>query len=217
MIPGNGPILATYDNSERARIRAVLIAYMKENRSGAPWLHKRICASERDHEAITLRTLQRVLDGKTRVNDGNVGVCARFATSLPNQRLETHRLADALHSFYGHDPDRIGGVYRVSTGEAAISELTIQFPPDSRKSYIVTERATGRLSRVHDGSLVFTGPAMLAILKDRLMRTARVHMLHLNRDKKTFYGLVYDNGPLASGGMPYQLLQTTLERIGNAE
>ena len=52
---------------------------------------------------------------------------------------------------------------------------------------------------------------MLAILKDRLMRTARVHMLHLNRDKKTFYGLVYDNGPLASGGMPYQLLQTTLE------
>jgi len=209
--------LATYDNSERARIRAVLIAYMKENRSGVPWLHKLICAAERNLEPISLKTLQRVLVGKTRVNDDDVGVCARFATRLPNQRMETHRLADALYSFYGRDPDFIGGVYRVSTGEAAISELTIQFPPNSRQSYIVTERATGPLARVHDGSLVFTGSAMLAILKDRLMRTARVHMLHLNHDKMTFYGLVYDNGPLASGGMPYQLFQTTLERIGNAE
>jgi hypothetical protein len=161
--------------------------------------------------------LQRFLTAETRVNDLAVSICAAFAAKLPSQRLETHRLADALYNFYGRDPDRIGGVYRVSTGEAAISELTIQFPPDSRQSYIVIERATGRLARVHDGSLVFTGSAMLAILKDRLMRTARVHMLHLNHDKKTFYGLVYDNGPLASGGMPYQLLQTTLERIGHAE
>src|SRR5206468_12929854 len=113
-----------------------------DNRIGAPALHKLMCAAERNLEAITLKTLQRVLVGKTRVNDDDVGVCARFAARLPNQRLETHRLADALYSFYGRDPDRIGGVYRVSTGEAAISELTIQFRPESRQYYIVTERAT---------------------------------------------------------------------------
>ena len=49
------------------------------------------------------------------------------------------------------------------------------------------------------------------------MHTARVHMLHLNRENQRFYGLVYDDGPLARGALPYQLLQTTLERIGHAQ
>jgi len=49
------------------------------------------------------------------------------------------------------------------------------------------------------------------------MRSARVHTLHLNRDTKTFYGVVYDDGPLERGAVPYQLLQTSLERIGHAE
>src|SRR5262249_26277349 len=119
--------------------------------------------------------------------------------------------------FYQRDPDFIGGVYSVSTGDAVLSELTIRFPPNSRSAYVVTERSTGRLARVYDGALVFTRNAILATLKDRLMRSGRVHMLHFNAEANRFYGLVYDDGPLESGGMPYQLLQTTLERIGDAE
>jgi hypothetical protein len=190
---------------------------MQENRIGAPALHKRICVAARRADAITLKTLQRFLGGKTRVGDESVAVCANFAARLPNQRIETHRLADALHDFYGWEPDFIGGVYRVSTGDAGLSEITIQFAPNSRTAHIVTERSTGRLARVYDGALVFTGRAMLAVLKDRLMRSGRVHTLHFNPEGKHFYGLVYDDGPLERGGMPYQLLQTTLERIGDAE
>ena len=98
-----------------------------------------------------------------------------------------------------------------------MSELTIEFPRDSRTYYIVTEHTTGRFPRDFDGSLVFTGPNLLAVMKDRLMRTPRVHMLHLNAEAKKFHGLVYDGGPMERGAVPYQLLQTTLERIGHAE
>jgi hypothetical protein len=208
--------LDTYDTNERARIRAVLVSYMKEHRIGASELHKRICAAERSSKAISLKTLQRFLAGIVRVGDEAVAACARFAERLPGGRLETHRVADCLREFYKREPDAISGVYRVSTADTPLSELTIH-PPDSRRSYVVTERSTGILARVYDGALVFTGTGIMALLKDRLIRTARVHMLHLNSANKTFYGLVYDDGPLARGALPYQLLQTTLERIRHAE
>jgi hypothetical protein len=214
--PG-GQNLATYDNSERARIRAALILYMQENRIGVPELHNRITTAARNPEAFSLKTLQRFLADKMRVNDDAVGHCATFAARLPGQRAQAHRLADALYEFYAKEPDLIGGVYTVSTADAVISEITIQFPPNSRTSYIVTERSTGTLARVHDGALVFTRTGILAVLKDRLMRSARVHTLHLNRESNTFYGVLYDDGPLARGTVPYQLLQTTLQRIENAE
>jgi hypothetical protein len=126
-------------------------------------------------------------------------------------------MGDSLHKFFDHVPDRIGGVYRISIGGMPVSELTIKFADANLTWYLASERSTGGLLRFYEGSLVFTGRSMLAVLRDRLMRTARVHMLHLNTGGTKFYGQVYDDGPLERGTVRYQLLQTTLERIGNAE
>ena len=95
--------------------------------------------------------------------------------------------------------------------------MTIKHPSGSDQSYIVTERSAGKFARVYDGALVFTGTGIVALLKDRLIRTARVHMLHLNSANNSFFGLVYDDGPVVRGAVPYQLLQRTLERMGYAE
>jgi hypothetical protein len=198
----------TYDAQERDRIRRALIAYMRDQKFGTPRMEKLT--------RVPARTLHRFITG-AQVNDLAVHFCAEFLGRLPNRPTVLHALGDTLFQFYDHAPDFIGGVYRVSVGDAPLSELTIKFPPDSRTYYIVTERSTGRLLRVYEGILVFTGKSLLAILKDRLMRSARVHALHLNRDTKTFYGLVYDDGPLERGAVPYQLLQTVLERIAHAE
>jgi hypothetical protein len=212
--------LDTFNDAERARIRAVLVSYMKENSPlSVEKLYKRLSPGESgslETLRFSLKTFQRFIAGTHHVGDEAVAACARFAERLPGGRLETHRVADCLREFYKREPDAISGVYRVSTADTPLSELTIH-PPDSRRSYVVTERSTGKLARVYDGALVFTGTGIMALLKDRLIRTARVHMLHLNSANKTFYGLVYDDGPLARGALPYQLLQTTLERIRHAE
>jgi hypothetical protein len=209
--------LDTYDTNERALIRAILVSYAKENSLSVEKLYKRLCAAERSPEAVgfSFKTFQRFMAGS--VGDKVIAVCARFVKTLPGQRVETHRVADCLREFYDREPDAISGVYSVSAADSPLSELTIRHPSDSMKSYIVTERSAGKLARVYDGALVFTGTAIMALLKDRLWHTARVHMLHLNRENQRFYGLVYDDGPLARGALPYQLLQTTLERIGHAQ
>ena len=211
----------TYTDEDRARFRAVLFAYCKEHSiSSIDKLFTRICAAERSSpEAIgfSFKTFQRFMAGSHETSEKTITVIARFAKGLPGQRVETHRVADCLREFYNREPDVISGVYRVSTADSPLSELTIRSTSKSYQSYVVTERSTGKLARVYDGALVFTGTGILALLKDRLMRTARVHMLHLNQASNSFYGLVYDDGPLASGALPYQLLQTTLERIGHAE
>jgi hypothetical protein len=211
--------LDTYNDADRARIRAVLLDYAAENKLSVEGLFKRLCAAERGSENVpfSFRTFQRFLAGSRETRPETVAVCARFAKTLPGQRLETHRVADCLREFYNREPDAISGVYSVKTADSPLSELTIWHPINTRLSYIVTERSAGKLARLYDGALVFTGTGIMALLKDRLIRTARVHMLHLNREKQSFYGLVYDDGPLARGALPYQLLQTTLERIGHAE
>ena len=198
----------TYDARERDRIRAALLGYMQENKAGTPKLESLT--------GVPYRTLQRFLKGAW-VNEVAVARCAAFLDRQPRRPILLHALGDYLYRFYNHPPDFIGGVYRVSTADTPLSELTIKFPPDSKTFYLASERTTGRLLRAYDGILVFTGRSLLAILKDRLMRSARVHTLHFNPESKRFYGLVYDDGPLERGAVPYQLLQTTLERIGHAE
>ena len=198
----------TYDAEERDRIWRVLVAYMEDHKFGTPKMEQLT--------RVPARTIHRFVTGAW-VNDLAVHLLAEFVNRLPSRPTTLHALGDALFRFYDHPPDFIGGVYRVSVADAPLSELTIKFPPGSRTYYIASERSTGRLLRVYKGVLVFTGKSLLAILKDRLMRSARVHTLHLNRDTKTFYGVVYDDGPLERGAVPYQLLQTSLERIGHAE
>jgi hypothetical protein len=198
----------TYDKDERAHIRSALIAYMQDNKAGTPKLEKLT--------GVPCRTIHNFLKG-LHTNDSTVGKLAAFLARQPRRPTVLHALGDTLYKFYNHPPDFIGGIYRVSIADAPLSELTIKFPPGSRTFYLASERTTGRLLRTYDGILVFTGRSLLAVLKDSLMRSARVHTLHLNPQTKTFYGLVYDDGPLERGAVPYQLLQTTLERIGNAE
>jgi hypothetical protein len=201
--------LATlYDGPKRDSIRAALISYMKDHRAGTPRMETLT--------RIPHRTLHRFIKGDW-VNDLAVGFIEKFLDRLPNKPTVLQAMGDSLHNFFNQEPDIIGGIYRVSIAGTPASELTIKFAEGGRTWYLAAERSTGTILRSYEGALVFTGRSMLAVLKDRLMRTARVHMLHLNIDAKKFYGLVYDNGPLERGAVPYQLLQTTLERIGDAE
>ena len=197
-----------YDGPKRDSIRAALISYMKDHRAGTPRMETLT--------RIPHRTIHRFIKGDW-VNDLAVGFIEKFLDRLPNKPTVLQAFGDSFHQFFNQAPDFIGGVYRVSIADAPASELTIKFAEGSSTWYRAAERSTGRILRVYEGAMVFTGRSMLAILKDRLMRTARVHMLHLNVDAMKFHGLVYDNGPLERGAVPYQLMQTTLERIGHAE
>ncbi len=204
-----GQQLATlYDDAALDRIRALLVTHMQEHRMGTP------TAEQLTH--VPRRTIHRLITGE-RVNDGALKLIEKFLVHLPNKPTVLQAFGESIYKFFDHAPDRIGGVYRVSIAGASVSELTIKFADASRTWYRAAERSTAGMLRSYEGSLVFTGRSILAVLKDRLMRTARVHMLHLNTNAEKFYGLVYDDGPLERGAVPYQLLQTTLERIGDAE
>ena len=124
--------------------------------------------------------------------------------------------ANSLHKFFSHPPDQIDGVYRISIAGTPVSELTIKYADASLTWYRAAERSTAGMLRTYEGSLVFTRKSLLAVMKDQVMRTPRVHMLHLNVAADQLHGLVYDDGPLERGALPYQMLQTTLERIDNA-
>ena len=66
---------------------------------------------------------------------------------------------------------------RVSAHETVLSQLTITALTDDPKFLIVKEITTSAYRRIYDGVLVFDGSSSLAILKDRLLHTARVHAL----------------------------------------
>jgi hypothetical protein len=57
--------LGTFNDSERARIRAVLVGYAKENGLSVVELYKRVCAAERTPEAVgfSFKTFQRFVAG----------------------------------------------------------------------------------------------------------------------------------------------------------
>jgi hypothetical protein len=78
--------LGTFNDSERARIRAVLVGYAKENGLSVVELYKRVCAAERTPEAVgfSFKTFQRFVAGTVRVSDEAVAACARFVRELPN-------------------------------------------------------------------------------------------------------------------------------------
>ena len=63
------------------------------------------------------------------------------------------------------------------------SELTIKFPADRRTWYITAEHTTGRLLRVHDGSIFLTGKSLLAVLKDRIELHHRISAPHIAVDR----------------------------------
>lgn len=193
-----------YDARQRDTIRAGLIAYMKDHKAGTPRMQTLT--------RVPARTIHRFIKGDW-VNDGAVQLIEEFLGRVPGKPLVLNALGEALAQFYAQAPDRIAGIYSVTIDDAPVSQLTIKFGSSARTYYLAKERTTGALLRSYEGIMVFTGKSVLAVLKDRLMRTARVHMLHLNPEDETFHGLVYDNGPLERGALPYQLEQTTLERL----
>jgi hypothetical protein len=211
--------LATnYDLTERERIRQALFAYMKAHKIGVPTLAARIKDSHPRKMEISWKTLQRTLAGK-RTNDTAVAICAAFAEKLPNRPTAMYALGEALHAVYGKTPDVIAGVYAVTAHETVISELTLTSQGrahiEDAQFLFVKEVTTSTYRRIYDGVLVFAGRGATILLKDRLMGSARIHGLHLN--KEHFHGFVYDNEPVEAGGVPYQNIQTVIHRTGNAE
>jgi hypothetical protein len=164
---------------------------------------------------VPRRTIHRLITGE-RVNDGALKLIEKYLARLPNKPTVLQAFGESITKFFDHAPDYISGVYRVSIAESPVSELTIKFADASRTWYRTAEQSTAGLLRSYEGSLVFTGRGILAVLKDGLMHTARVHMLHFNISAEKFYGLVYDDGPMERGALPYQLQQTILKRIGDA-
>ena len=186
----------------------LLVGHMQSRKMGTP------TAERLTH--VPRRTIHRFIAGE-RINDGALQLIEKFLDRLPNKPTALQALGDSLHKFFSQAPDQIDGVYRILIAGTPVSELTIQFADTSLTWYRAAERSTGGgWLRTYEGSLVFTRRSLLAVLKDQLMRTPRVHMLYLNDSANQFHGLVYDDGPLERGALPYQLLRTTLERIDNA-
>lgn len=100
------PVLAYFDKAERDRIRRVLLRYMQDNRIGTPKLRDLIAeanglAARRDgKEPIALSTVQRFVADTHRANDTFVGLCARFATDLPDAD-PVAMFGDQLTAFLG--------------------------------------------------------------------------------------------------------------------
>jgi hypothetical protein len=202
-------LAAEYALAERERIRQTLLAYMREHGIGTPKLAARIKASHPRQMEIPLKTLQRFLgpikqppDGanpRIRTHDMALMICAAFVDKLPNHPMAFEALGEALHAVYRRQPDVIAGTYAVSAHETLISELTLIAPRVAHtedQQYLMAKEVTvSHYRRIYDGVIFFAGRAVTILLKDRLMGSARIHGLHLN--KEHFHGFVYDNEPLA--------------------
>lgn len=81
---GRGPRKTRFDMTERARLRAALLRYMKEHGIGVPTLQVRIAdGTDRSPDLLPLKTLQRFLADVGRTNDTFLIPCFEFAQSLP--------------------------------------------------------------------------------------------------------------------------------------
>ena len=166
----------TYDATERARIRAVLRAYMSEKRIRLPKLHKRICAAARitpETVGFSFKTFQRFMAGSHDTGDEAVGFCARFVAGLPNQAHAFQIFGEALVAIYKTPlPPDITGTYTLTSSEGFSTQLSISSP--SGGFALATEKHTAPTWRLHDGVLVSTAPGEYMILsRDRLMLSPR--------------------------------------------
>jgi hypothetical protein len=178
--PG-GQILDTYTDSERARIRAILLNYMMETGLRSRKLYDRICAAGGNAEAagLSFKTFQRFLANTVRVGDEAVAVCARFAKGLQSRPIPFHALGEALHALYKTPlPPDIAGSYNLVLGNLSTQ---ISISPSSEGFALVTEKHTAPIKRLHDGVLVSIAPGEYLISsRDRLMLTPRYIATHAN-------------------------------------
>jgi len=166
--------LANFDTRERERIRAALIGYMKEHQIGAPTLAKRIEEAHPRHMEIPLKTLQRFLAGK-RTQDMALNICAAFVEKLPNKPMAFQALAESLNALYTITAkvERAGDYSLTATFQREPSRITL-----TPSGLYLAVKEFIPPHTIYDGIMFFPGPANIAILRDRLMLTLRMHVLH---------------------------------------
>jgi hypothetical protein len=203
--PG-GQILDTYTDSERARVRAILLDYAADNGLSVEKLYKAFCRAERstpETVGFSFKTFQRFLAGTVRVGDEVVAACARFAKGLPNRPTVFHALGEALHALYQTPlpPDLPASYDLVCDGDLSTA-ISINNRYDGFA--LVTERWK-RVHRIHDGVLVPTSPGnYLFVLKDRNLRTSRQIMTSRSR------AAIYEFCPVFNPGHFYSLYEGQL-------
>lgn len=199
-----------FEKADRDRIRRQLLRYMEENRIGVPTLQKLIARANgyADHDYIQLKTLQRFLADKHRSNDTFIGLCARFAGSLPDDDPVAD-LGDTLVRFMrGKAPAGDDGDGRAFPGDvlgAYDGALDTPSPPAGKPySRLTVDRliATpfaaveeivhgGRSSardapaagvwRVYEGVMVQPGGRFFALMRNTLTGAPRTYNLTVMR------------------------------------
>ena len=129
---GRGPRKTRFDMTERARLRAALIRYMKEHGIGVPTLQVRIAdGTDRSPDLLPLKTLQRFLADVGRTNDTFLIPCFEFAQSLPAGG-DIEGFAREAAGFFG-----VGGARGGSKQPAGNYSVFTRSPQDAADDNIV--------------------------------------------------------------------------------
>ena len=176
----------TYDDHERARIRAALVGYAENGLTYRSSLSA--CATPstgRKTSALALKPLRDFWRGC--VSDKTMAVCARFVKRLSNRSNPLHVLGQALAALYKSPlPPDIAGSYALTSGAMFQTRISVAAP--SAGFAIIKEEHAEPIKRLHDGVLVSTAPGEYLILsRDRVMLSPRYIA---TKDKAA---LVYDH------------------------
>lgn len=124
-----------FDQADRDRLRAAILAYAKTNKVGAPSIQLRIAeATKRTIDQVPLKTLQRFLKGEGRTNDGFLVPVAEFIEKVGAiTPLDT--IAHELGAFFARGgteeeaadevPARIARTYEVVAGSAKFKNIKV--------------------------------------------------------------------------------------------
>jgi hypothetical protein len=176
---------AEFDLTERERIRQALLAYMKEHKIGTPTLALRIRQSHPREMEIPLKTLQRFLAG-IRTHDMALVICKAFVEKLPNKPMPWQALGEAAFAVYGYPvPDDLPTPFYVQFSYDTHS-TTFTIEASGRPHFALVEEKQQNPYEIYDGAMISTHPhAYIAVMKNRLTRTSRIHRIH--HDPPTIY------------------------------
>lgn len=125
----------SFDQADREKMRAAILAFAKQNKLGAPSLQLRIAeATKRSADQIPLKTLQRFLKDEGRTNDGFMIPIAEFVASVGAiTPLDT--FAHELGAFFARSgtekeaanevPARFARTYEIVAGSAKFKNIKV--------------------------------------------------------------------------------------------
>jgi len=125
----------SFDQADREKMRAAILAFAKQNKLGAPSLQLRIAeATKRSVDQIPLKTLQRFLKDEGRTNDGFMIPIAEFVASVGAiTPLDT--FAHELGAFFARSgtekeaanevPARFARTYEIVAGSAKFKNIKV--------------------------------------------------------------------------------------------